>query len=165
MNIEKEEIFSKIKNNITERGLNIKEIDDNRPWGGFFVIDENQAQEFANIYFDGLDIENLKIGGKLSPKILVVSPRSRLSWQYHHRRAEIWKVIDGTIGVKKSLTDLEGELKEYVKGQQIKLEREERHRIIGLDNWGIVAEIWQHTDPSNPSDEKDIIRLQDDFGR
>ncbi|NBV85915.1 MAG: phosphoheptose isomerase, partial [Verrucomicrobia bacterium] len=31
--------------------------------------------------------------------------------------------------------------------------------------WGIVAEIWLHTDPSAPSDENDIIRLDDDFGR
>jgi len=42
-----------------------------------------------------------------------VKPASRLSWQYHNRRAEIW----------------------------------------------------QHTDKNNPSDEDDIIRVQDDFGR
>lgn len=29
----------------------------------------------------------------------------------------------------------------------------------------IVAEIWQHTDLENSSDEEDIVRLQDDFGR
>jgi hypothetical protein len=29
----------------------------------------------------------------------------------------------------------------------------------------MVAEIWQHTDPNHPSDEDDIVRLQDDFGR
>jgi mannose-6-phosphate isomerase len=29
----------------------------------------------------------------------------------------------------------------------------------------MIAEIWQHTDPENPSDENDIVRLQDDFGR
>ena len=27
------------------------------------------------------------------------------------------------------------------------------------------SEIWQHTDADNPSDEDDIIRVQDDFGR
>jgi hypothetical protein len=41
----------------------------------------------------------------------------------------------------------------------------QRHRLIGLDQWGVVAEIWQHTDSENPSDESDIVRLQDDFGR
>jgi len=29
----------------------------------------------------------------------------------------------------------------------------------------LVAEIWQHTDPKHPSNEEDIVRLQDDFGR
>ena len=36
--------------------------------------------------------------------------------------------------------------------------------FIGLDNYAVVAEIWQHTDKI-PSDEEDIIRVQDDFGR
>ena len=42
--------------------------------GGFLVIDEEQAQEFSNKFFEGLDINTLKIGGKLSPKILIVNP-------------------------------------------------------------------------------------------
>jgi len=28
-----------------------------------------------------------------------------------------------------------------------------------------VAEIWQHTDAAQPSNEADIVRVQDDFGR
>jgi hypothetical protein len=51
------------------------------------------------------------------------------------------------------------------KDDVIKLKQGERHRLMGLGNWGIVAEIWQHTDVSNPSDEDDIVRLQDDFSR
>ena len=50
-------------------------------------------------------------------------------------------------------------------GELISLEQGERHRLLGLHDWGVVAEIWMHTDPSNPSDEEDIVRLQDDFGR
>jgi hypothetical protein len=30
---------------------------------------------------------------------------------------------------------------------------------------GIVAEIWMHTDENHPSDEEDIVRLEDDFAR
>jgi hypothetical protein len=41
----------------------------------------------------------------------------------------------------------------------------ERHRLVGLDAQAIIAEIWQHTDASHPSDEDDIVRVQDDFGR
>ncbi len=165
MSAEKSEIFEKIEQRLSGEGFKIVSKDSTRPWGGFFVIDETQAQDFANTYFDGIDVESLKIGGKLSPKILLVAPQARLSWQYHHRRAEIWQVVDGTVGIKRSNTDEEGDLKEYQPKDQVKLQQGERHRLIGLDGWGVVAEIWQHTDASNPSDEDDIVRVQDDFGR
>jgi mannose-6-phosphate isomerase-like protein (cupin superfamily) len=136
-----------------------------RPWGGFYVIDETQAQLFADTFFDGLDVQTLTIGGKLSPKILLVAPEKRLSWQYHKRRAEIWKVVSGQVGVVRSQTDEEGELVVYQVGETIKLAQGERHRLIGLDKQAIIAEIWQHTDAAQPSDEEDIVRVQDDFGR
>jgi len=75
--------------------------------GWVFVIDESQAIQFANRYFPGENIDELKITQKLSPKILMVAPHMRLSWQYHHRRAEIWKCIKGTAGVITSDTDEE----------------------------------------------------------
>jgi hypothetical protein len=49
--------------------------------------------------------------------------------------------------------------------ESIELATGERHRLVGLETWGIVAEIWVHTEPSDPSDESDIVRLEDDFGR
>lgn len=161
----KDEIFEEVTQRLKLEGFNIATVDKSRPWGGFFVIDENQAQQFADTYFDGLDVDSLKISGKLSPKILVVAPEARLSWQYHYRRSEIWQVVSGTVGIKVSDTDEEGELKPYTIGQQIRLNQGERHRLIGLTDWGVVAEIWQHTDAENPSDENDIVRVQDDFGR
>lgn len=136
-----------------------------RPWGGFYVIDETQAQLFSDTFFEGLDVSTLTIGGKLSPKILLVSPQQRLSWQYHNRRAEIWRVVEGPVAVVRSHTDEEGELVVHQAGEYIKLAQGERHRLIGLDTQAIIAEIWQHTDAAQPSDESDIIRVQDDFGR
>ncbi len=53
----------------------------------------------------------------------------------------------------------------YNEGDQIILQQGERHRLIGLDDHCVVAEIWQHTDKNSPSDEYNIIRVQDDFGR
>jgi mannose-6-phosphate isomerase len=94
-----------------------------------------------------------------------VAPNKRLSWQYHFRRSEIWKILSGEVGVKTSATDKEGGFQQLGPENFIKMEKGERHRLIGLDCWGIVAEIWQHTDPENPSDEEGIVRLQDDFGR
>ena len=76
-----------------------------KPWGGFLVINESQAQEFSNKFFKGLDVNTLKTGGKLSPKILIVKPNARLSWQYHNRRGEIWQVYKGTAGIIRSDSD------------------------------------------------------------
>ena len=154
-----------IEDEIKRLGFEIISKDFVRPWGGFFVISEEQAQQFADKFFDDIDVENIKIGGKLSPKILVVKPNSKLSWQYHHRRAEIWKVFKGKVGVSRSFDDNEKPLKKFITGDQIKLKKGERHRLIGLDDFAVIAEIWQHIDLENPSNENDIIRLSDDYGR
>jgi mannose-6-phosphate isomerase-like protein (cupin superfamily) len=157
--------FNKIDKQIKSIGFTIKSYDFERPWGGFLVIDESQAQEFSNKFFEGLDVNTLRIGGKLSPKILIVKPAARLSWQYHNRRAEIWQIYKGSAGIIRSNTDTENEMEIYKEGDQIVLQQGERHRLVGLDDYCVVAEIWQHTDKENPSDEEDIIRVQDDFGR
>ena len=157
--------FSRISTKLAEQGLNVVASDEHRPWGGFFVIDENQAQEFADIYFDGLDVSSLRVAGMLSPKILLVKPGARLSWQYHHRRKETWCVVDGPVGIARSMTDEQGEVETFDSGQRVVMMQGERHRLVGLKNWGIVAEFWQHTDVNNPSNEEDIVRLQDDYKR
>ena len=154
-----------IEDEIKGLGFKIIAKDFERPWGGFLVINEDQSQEFANQFFEGIDIKNLKIGGKLSPKILMVKPNSKLSWQYHNRRAEIWKVFKGKVGVSTSFDDNEKPLKKLITGDQIELKKGERHRLVGLDDFAVIAEIWQHTDPNNPSDENDIVRISDDYGR
>lgn len=161
----KDEVFEKVSAYLKTKKLPVDKMDDSRPWGGFFVLDETQADHFISLYFPHLTKSELTIAGKLSPKILVVGPNKRLSWQYHHRRAEIWKLIGGTAGVITSDTDDEKETTHLNIGDIIQLKQGERHRLIGLDGWGIVAEIWRHTDAENPSDEDDIVRVQDDFGR
>lgn len=165
MSIQKDQFFKEVEEQLEQKGIKIINKDFNRPWGGFFVIDEEQAQFFADLYFEGLNVNDLRISGKLSPKVLVVAPHQRLSWQYHHRRAEIWQVIKGTVGIIRSDDDTEGELKAYKENDQVVLQQGERHRLIGLEDWGVVAEIWQHTNPEIPSDEDDIVRVQDDYKR
>ena len=155
----------KIENEIKGLGFDIISKDFNRPWGGFLVINEKQVQEFANQFFDGINIQTLKIGGKLNPKILIVKPNSKLSWQYHQRREEIWKVFKGKVGISRSKDNEQSPIVKLDEGDEIKLEKAERHRLIGLDNYAVLAEIWQHTDPNNPSDEFDIVRLSDEYGR
>ncbi len=161
----RESVFESISTYLKQEGFVIASFDFNRPWGGFFVLDESQAEKFAKEFFEEVDFASLKISDKLSPKILVVEPNKRLSWQYHHRRAEIWKLVAGTSGVATSETDTQGAVKPMRLGEVVRLAQGQRHRLVGRDGWGMVAEIWQHTDASNPSDESDIVRLQDDFGR
>ena len=157
--------FKSVNLYLINSGYKISFLDNKRPWGGFFVIDESQSQKFSNQFFDGIKIENFRIAGKLSPKILTINPRTRLSWQYHLRREEIWRVFFGNVGVIKSMSNTQGELLILRESDQIKIYKKERHRIIGLDNYAVVSEVWQHTDKSNPSNENDIVRLEDDFGR
>lgn len=163
--IPKELVFEHIAEYLHLQNIKINKQDNTRPWGGFFVIEEDEAEKFIQLYFPNLSKQELNISGKLSPKILVVAPGKRLSWQYHHRRAEIWKLIGGTAAVVTSDTDEEKETRHLQIGDVIQLKQGERHRLIGLDGWGVLAEIWRHTDAENPSNEDDIVRVQDDFGR
>ena len=150
---------------IKSKGFKVVDQDFERPWGGFLVIDEKQAQDFSDSFFNGIDVSDLKISGKLSPKILMVKSKSRLSWQYHFRREEIWSVHKGTVGLVVSDTNFEKEMIKLKKGDLIKIKKEQRHRLIGLDDWSVIAEIWQHTEKDKPSDEDDIVRISDDYGR
>ena len=154
-----------IESEISDLGIDVISKDFERPWGGFLVINENQAQEFSDKFFEGINVQSLKIGGKLSPKILIVKPHSKLSWQYHHRRAEIWRVYKGKVGVSRSMNDKQNPKIILNEKDQIKLKQGERHRLIGLDDYAVISEIWQHTDPENPSNEDDIVRIFDDYGR
>ena len=160
-----DEHFLSARNEIKSFGYQIISEDFNRPWGGFLVIDENQSQKFSNQFFDGLKIESLQITERLSPKVLIINPNSKLSWQYHLRRAEIWSIHKGPVGIIRSKNDSQNNMEIIDSGNQIKIKQGERHRIIGLKTPAIIAEIWQHTDLKNPSNENDIIRLEDDFGR
>jgi len=164
-NLNKEEVFQKVGEYIENQGLRVVQKDLGRPWGGFFVLDESQIREFKNLFFDDIDLSEEQLSQKLSPKFLMVAPGQRLSWQYHFRRSELWKLISGVSGIARSAIDDQGEVTEMEMGKTVLLEKGERHRLVGLENWGIVAEIWVHSDPDHPSDETDIVRLQDDYSR
>ena len=150
------------KEEIENLGFNVINFDFNRPWGGFLLIDESQSQDFINTF---ISKENLEIEGRLSPKILIVNPNSRLSWQFHYRRKEIWRVYKNQVGIFRSMNNRQNEMEILNEGDTIKFQTEERHRLVGLSNFGVVAEIWIHTDSNNLSDEEDIVRLEDDYSR
>ena len=146
-------------------GLKPRTRDSSRPWGGFLVFPESQTAVFSGLFFPGDHLDSAAGSLTLSPKLLVVRPGTRLSWQYHHRRSEIWKPVTGRVGVVTSPTDEPGPLRILETGTTLAIPVGVRHRLVGMEDWGVVAEIWQHTAPGHPSDEDDIVRLSDDFGR
>jgi mannose-6-phosphate isomerase len=162
---DKREVFDAVSEYLSSLTLRAVSTDEQRPWGGFFVIDESQTTEFINAYFPDYPAEQIEKGGKLSPKILIVAPGKRLSWQYHDRREELWRVVQGPVGICTSPTDQLPDVEKLNVDEIAQFGTTIRHRLVGLDNWGVVAEIWQHTDPMHPSDENDIVRVSDDFGR
>jgi mannose-6-phosphate isomerase len=164
-NFSKSQVFKTVNEFLEKSSFTVIDSDSMRPWGGFYVIDEQQSNKFIDFFFSDVPMLKKQKFGKLSPKILIVEKGKRLSWQYHHRRAEIWKVIAGEVAVVTSETDSQNEPEIKKAGSIITLKQGERHRLIGLENWGVIAEIWQHTDQNEPSNEEDIVRVQDDFGR
>lgn len=149
-------------------GYTIVEVNDQKPWGAYIRIDSEQADRFVGEFFPGLTPEEARLGiedAELSPKILIVAPNQRLSWQLHHRRAERWTFL--TPGAYyKSETDDPGDVRMASPGEVVQFQQGERHRLAGIpDTYVVVAEIWQHTDRENPSDEDDIVRLADDYQR
>lgn len=163
--MDKSTIFSQLQNELEAKGFQFERTDFERPWGGFFVVEETQADKFIQTFYPEEDVAKLTKGGRVSPKILVVAPEKRLSWQYHHRRSEVWKLVAGEAGVVRSATDEQGAVYTLEQNEKVVLAQGERHRLVGLKDFGIIAEIWQHTNPDHLSDEDDIVRLADDFGR
>lgn len=164
----KESLVQTITQAIDSVGYGLFEVDDQRPWGVFFRLKNENADEFVKEFFPGLDPVEARLGRKdagLSPKILLVSPSQRLSWQYHDRRAERWAFLSEG-GYHKSMDDNQGAVIEAADGDIVQFQKGERHRLVGSpSSYTVVAEIWQHVDPDHPSEEDDIIRLADDYQR
>lgn len=154
---------------IDEARYDIAVIDHDKPWGGGFTrLADSNADRFIGEFFEGLTPEQARLGKPnvpISPKIIVVGPGQRLSWQYHHYRAERWYYITAG-GFLKSLTDEQGELQQAAAGDVVQFAQSERHRLVGsMGHYTLVAEIWQHVDLDHLSEEEDIVRLADDYRR
>lgn len=162
----KAELVEKVRAHLHAQGFEIAEIDAARPWGAFLRVVNEQADKFIATYFGDVAIPENARHGERSPKILLVAPEQRLSWQYHDRRAELWRTVANRVGVYVSATnEPPNEIKILELGETIALAQGTRHRLVGLDTWGAIAEIWIHVDAQNPSNENDIYRLQDDYSR
>jgi mannose-6-phosphate isomerase len=153
-------------NYFVAKGFKIIQMDLQRPWGFYFYFDTEQTSKFTDAFFSDVELEGIDTSLPLQPKVLVFEPGKMASWQYHHRRSEIWRCITKTCHYVISDTDKLASGKQIGFGDVVNFVQGKRHRGgSGDDQWAAVAEIWQHTDSNNPSDEDDIVRVQDDFGR
>ena len=107
-----------------------------RPWG-----------TFENIY-DGDD-------GKV--KIIVIKPGQSPSYQYHHKRAEVWTCIKGKLSV--ILNDV---LHELNPGDCLSIPLGAKHRAFN-DTMEIAQFVEVQT--GTYFGEDDIVRLEDDYNR
>ncbi len=110
-------------------------IEDVRPWGKF----------------RGFPHENAG-----SIKIITVNPGGTLSLQSHRRRSEFWIVLDD--GLEMVLGDRTWRPQ---KNEEIFIPREIPHRLRNQGSSPArVMEIWL-----GDSDEEDIVRIEDQYGR
>ena len=109
--------------------------EDIRPWGKFRSFPYEQAR---------------------SIKIITVNPGAAISLQYHHYRSEFWVVLDE--GLEVTLAE---KVWQPEQGEEIYIPRKAPHRLrcLGKEK-ARVMEIW-----IGDSDESDIVRLEDDYGR
>lgn len=129
-----------------------------KPWGYTFGIQPDFIEKFTQLFFPQLNLAS----EYLSPRFLVVNPNCRLSLQKHNKRKELWKVVKGPVGV---VIGENGNLKIMKTGSEIEIKPDSPHRLIGMNETGIVAETWIQLDLDNKSDATDIVRLEDDFQR
>jgi mannose-6-phosphate isomerase len=151
---DKTEVFQQAAAILLAQSFRLIDFDTQKPWGFYLSVDETQAPEFIKEFYGDIEL-----------KFLGIEPGKRLSWQYHHRRAEIWHCLAGEFDLVTSQTNTEDKSQNVETGQVVNMPQGMRHRGVGLNQWALIAEIWQHTDPKMPSDEADIVRVQDDFGR
>ncbi|MDP2629717.1 MAG: phosphomannose isomerase type II C-terminal cupin domain [Candidatus Harrisonbacteria bacterium] len=88
-------------------------------------------------------------------KILTIRSGEAFSLQYHERRSEFWLVLSGHPRIT-----LGEEIIDANPGDEFSIEAKTKHRIEGVSDEVKVLEI-----SFGEFDEKDIVRLDDKYGR
>ena len=86
-----------------------------------------------------------------------MDPGGRLSYQYHHKRSEAWTIVEGT-----GVITLDGQDKEYRKGQTVLIPQGVKHRI---ENKGVEKVVFIEVQTGTYFGEDDIVRIEDDYNR
>lgn len=88
-------------------------------------------------------------------KIITVLPGESLSLQYHHNRDEYWRILSGD-----GRAQIGEETIELKTGTDCYVPRETKHRLHGGSSTLVLLEL-----AFGDFDEKDIVRLEDKYGR
>lgn len=107
-----------------------------RPWGLYYVLNET---------------ENFKL------KRIEVNPQSKLSYQWHDHREEIWTCIKG-----QGLVTLNGRQQMFIPGDVVHIPQGAKHRI---QNVGDSTLVFGEVQLGTYFGEDDIHREEDDYGR
>ena len=107
-----------------------------RPWGRYFVLHDESTYKLKRIEVD---------------------PGERLSYQYHHKRSEAWTIVEGMGRIT-----LDGDVKDYKKGETILIPQGVKHRI---ENKGDKKLVFIEIQTGSYFGEDDIIRIEDDYNR
>ncbi len=107
-----------------------------RPWGRFFVIHNEN---------------NYKL------KRIEVDPGGRLSYQYHNKRSEAWTIVEGGGSIT-----LDDKIVECAKGQTVLIPKGVKHRI---ENNKIDKLVFIEVQTGTYFGEDDIVRIEDDYNR
>jgi hypothetical protein len=78
-------VMSRARASLASAGLTVVGEDLARPWGGFLLISQSEVREFGRVYFPDAVLQDVGEQLELSPKLLMVAPGRRLSWQYQAR--------------------------------------------------------------------------------
>jgi len=105
-----------------------------RPWGKFEQFSHNEQS---------------------TVKIIHVNPNEELSLQYHEKRDEFWKVLDGN-----PILVIGNKIIKAKPGEEYFVPRKVNHRIMSEDTPIRILEI-----AFGNFDEEDIVRLNDKYKR
>ncbi len=109
---------------------------DIRPWGEYFVLEDTPTHKVKRI---------------------IVKPRGRLSYQYHHHRAEAWTVVSGTATIT-----LDGVIIDFQPGATAIIPLGAKHRVENRQTEDLV---FIEVQTGTYFGEDDIVRIEDDYNR
>jgi mannose-6-phosphate isomerase len=109
---------------------------DERPWGKYFVLEDAPTHKVKRIE---------------------VKPGGRLSYQYHHKRSEVWTIVQGKARI--TLNDVDTD---YATGNVIEIPLNAKHRIMNI---GEETLVFVEVQLGTYFGEDDIVRIEDDYNR